>query len=250
MENDEFELIDRETSNDETSASEETASSPDNSENKTRKHTNRSPIRDYLIPTSDGGKKYMICEQLFGNLTAIMTINRHFQNFHPLEYTIISKLKQKRLNPYSPNDKLKVDALNDKLLEWIIVDQQAFLLSESKLHRILLDFIPFDEAHTAANQADMIIKLLKEMGIGQKLLGITTDNASNMISMRRILKEKLHVEFNNESVQHFRCGAHVLNLGVEEGIKLISKEIKKAREFSIKLRNSLSLIRELKKILR
>lgn len=116
------------------------------------------------------------------------------------------------------------------------------------MHRILLDIIPFNEAHTAVNQADAIIKLLKEMSIGQKLLGITTDNASNMISMGRILKEKLYLEFNNKNVQHFRCGAHVLNLGVEEGIKVVSKEIKKAREFSIKLRNSPSLIRELKKI--
>ncbi|CAG8640882.1 7794_t:CDS:2, partial [Racocetra fulgida] len=78
--------------------------------------------------------------------------------------------------------------------------------------------------------------------------GITTDNASNMIAMGRVLKDKMYNEFNNQHLQHFHCGAHILNIIVEEGIKLISKEISKAREFSMKLRNSLSLIRELKQI--
>ncbi|CAG8751877.1 31198_t:CDS:1, partial [Racocetra persica] len=50
---------------------------------------------------------------------------------------------------------------------------------------------------------------------------ITTDNASNMIAMGRILKDKINDEFNNQNLQHFRCGAHVLNIIVEEGIKSI-----------------------------
>ncbi|CAG8814852.1 4285_t:CDS:1, partial [Racocetra fulgida] len=95
---------------------------------------------------------------------------------------------------------------------------------------------------------NMIIELLKKMGIGQKLLGVTTDNAVNMLAMGRVLKEKMNNEFSNPNIQHFRCGAYVLNIIVEEGIKSVSKEVFKAREFFMKLRNSPSLIRELKKI--
>ncbi|CAG8817034.1 29057_t:CDS:1, partial [Racocetra persica] len=67
-----------------------------------------------------------------------------------------------------------------------------------KMNRILLDFISFNETHTAINQANAIIRILKKMNFGQKLLKITTDNAANMLSMGRILKEKISDEFDNQ----------------------------------------------------
>ncbi|CAG8685215.1 4936_t:CDS:2 [Cetraspora pellucida] len=148
------------------------------------------PVRDYLSSVDDdGGKICKLCKQEFGSLTAISTINQHFQNFHLAEFTKIKQLRSRRLDPYDPNDKYK-------------------------------------------------------------LLGITTDNAANMLAMGHILRENISNEFGNQTVQHFRCGAHVLNIVVEEGIKLISIEISKAQEFFMKLRNSPSLIHELKKILK
>ncbi|CAG8720325.1 3029_t:CDS:2, partial [Racocetra fulgida] len=97
-------------------------------------------------------------------------------------------------------------------------------------------------------KANMIIKLLKEIGIGKKLLGVTTNNAVNMLVIGHILKEKMNNKFSNPDIQYFCCGTHVLNIVVEEEMKSINKEISKARDFSKKLRNSPSLIRELKKI--
>ncbi|CAG8718167.1 19970_t:CDS:2 [Cetraspora pellucida] len=75
----------------------------------------------------------------------------------------------------------------------------------------------------------------EKIDIGKKLLDIITDNVANICSIERILQEKMLSEFNNNGVQHFRCGAHILNLGVEEEIKKVSKEIQKAREFFLKL---------------
>ncbi|CAG8590237.1 34457_t:CDS:2 [Racocetra persica] len=90
------------------------------------------------------------------------------------------------------------------------------------MHRILLDIILFNQTHTAVNQTDAIIELLTKMNIDHKLLGVTTDNASNMIAMGRVLKERMHNEFSNINVQHFHCGTHILNIIVEEGIKSVS----------------------------
>ncbi|CAG8793865.1 24519_t:CDS:2, partial [Racocetra persica] len=84
-----------------------------------------------------------------------------------------------------------------------------------------------DGAHTAVNQTDAIIELLTKMNIGHKLLGVMTDNASNMIAMSRVLKERMHNEFSNINVQHFRCSTHILNIIIKEGIKSVSKEISK-----------------------
>ncbi|CAG8587297.1 1469_t:CDS:2 [Racocetra persica] len=66
------------------------------------------------------------------------------------------------------------------------------------MNRILLDLILFNKTHTTINQADTIIKILKKINFGQKLLGITTDNAANMLVMGRILKEKISDEFDNQ----------------------------------------------------
>ena len=97
-----------------------------------------------------------------------------------------------------------------------------------KMNCILLDLIPFNETHTAINQSDTIIEILKKIDFGQKLLGIMTDNAANMIAIGRILKEKISNKFGNYNIQHFRYDAHILNIIVEERIKSISKEIFKA----------------------
>lgn len=48
-----------------------------------------------------------------------------------------------------------------------------------------------------------------------------TDNASNMITTGCIFRTKLFEEFENNDIDHFRYAAHILNLGVKEGIKLV-----------------------------
>ncbi|CAG8481024.1 16658_t:CDS:2, partial [Racocetra persica] len=167
----------------------------------------QAPVRDYLSSIDDdGGNICKLCKQEFGSLTAISTINQHFQNFHLAEFTKIRQLKSRRLDLYGPNDKYK------------------------KMNHILLDLILFNETHTAINQADAIIGILKKINFGQKLLGITTDNAINMLAIGHILKEKISDEFDNQDVQHFCYGVHILNIIVEEGIKSISKEISKTRD--------------------
>ncbi|CAG8848918.1 13278_t:CDS:2, partial [Racocetra persica] len=87
------------------------------------------------------------------------------------------------------------------------VDQQLFLLSENaEFIKFLQELDPRYRLpchQTLSTWANTIIELLKEMGIGQKLLEITTDNAANMLAMGRVLKEKMNNEFSNPNVQHF-----------------------------------------------
>ncbi|CAG8684436.1 4374_t:CDS:2, partial [Racocetra fulgida] len=82
----EFEVISKESPNEETSVT---------------------PVRDYLFELDDGGNKCKVCEQTFGNQTAILTINWHFEAFHPAEFTLIKQCRHQRLDPYDPNEKYK-----------------------------------------------------------------------------------------------------------------------------------------------
>ncbi|CAG8738705.1 7878_t:CDS:2, partial [Racocetra fulgida] len=203
----EFEVISKESPSKETSVSDEIASvAPDNinkpSENKKNYEKKRLHI-DYLMELDDGGNECKVCKQIFGSQTAISTINRHFEAFHPAKFTLIKQHRYQRLDPYGPNKKYKVDSLNNKFLKWVVVDQQSFLLSENA------EFIKF------------LQELDPRYRIGQKLLGVITNNAANMLAMGRVLKEKMNNEFSNPNVQHFHCGAHVLNIIIEEGIKSV-----------------------------
>jgi len=57
----------------------------------------------------------------------------------------------------------------------------------------------------------------------------------------------LNDNYNNDFM-HFRCAAHILNIAVQEGIKLINNPIEKARKFASKIKNSQPLFEELKRI--
>ncbi|CAG8761503.1 3180_t:CDS:2, partial [Racocetra persica] len=126
---------------------------------------------------------------------------------------IISLFLGDKITPLSPDDEIMGS-----------VDQQSFLLAENTV------FIKF------LQELDPVIisYITKHFRLGL-VKRVTTNNTANILAMGCVLKEKMNNEFRNQNVQHFHCGAHVLNIIVEEEIKSISKEISKAWEFSMKL---------------
>ncbi|CAG8768330.1 11252_t:CDS:2, partial [Cetraspora pellucida] len=72
--------------------------------------------------------------------------------------------------------------------------------------------------HTAIKIQQAIIEVLDHTKITEKLLGITTDNAQNMITAGQELKQNL----NNNELVHQRCAAHILNIAVQHGLQLVS----------------------------
>lgn len=116
------------------------------------------------------------------------------------------------------------------------------------MQQILLDIIPIHENHTGLALAKNFLNTLKDYNIADKILAVTTDNAANMVTFGQHLSNMLANEYNNNEFMHLRCAAHILNLAVQAGIKLINEPIEKARKFSSKIRNSQPLFEELKKI--
>uniref|UniRef100_A0A2N9IWT7 BED-type domain-containing protein n=1 Tax=Fagus sylvatica TaxID=28930 RepID=A0A2N9IWT7_FAGSY len=81
--------------------------------------------------------------------------------------------------------------------------------------------------------ADRLLAVLQEWGIDRKIFSITLDNASYNETLVNSLKENLsfgpYLPCSGEFF-HVRCGAHVLNLIVQDGLKVIDEVVHNIRE--------------------
>nr|GMD47281.1 zinc finger BED domain-containing protein RICESLEEPER 2-like [Ipomoea batatas] len=102
-----------------------------------------------------------------------------------------------------------------------------------KLNSKILCFAKMPLPHTGVELAAKIYQFLKEWGIERKVFSLTLDNASCNDTMQEIVKEQLTL---NESLLcdgeffHIRCSAHILNLIVQEGLKVVTSALHKIRE--------------------
>ena len=111
------------------------------------------------------------------------------------------------------------------------------------LRHFTLDIFRFKGSHTGQAIADEIYKVLVEFGLEKKTTAITIDNGSNMVLGARILKSTL-----TNSFIHCRCVAHVLNLVVAAGLKIVKEHIKKLRKLIKIIRKSTKMLEELENL--
>ena len=88
-----------------------------------------------------------------------------------------------------------------------------FIDKEWKLRHFLLDLCHFSGQHTAIQTQELLLKVLEDNNIAEKLLGITMDNAKSMIAAGNELKKKLETIGNNEFILQ-RYAAHIINISV------------------------------------
>src|SRR5215510_6095352 len=89
----------------------------------------------------------------------------------------------------------------------------AYYIDQSfDLHQPLLTFEYFEEHHTGINLIKIVLKILHEYEITEKLGCITTDNASNNYAMAHHLCSCLHeegIEWDYRT-QYIPCLAHII----------------------------------------
>ena len=99
-----------------------------------------------------------------------------------------------------------------------------FIDENWEYHSLVLDLVPSNGKHAGTDIAALFFNILKEYGIQEKVQGITMDNASANTTFMQELgvlmkKEKINFDVNDK---HFRCFAHIANLGVQNMLKLIN----------------------------
>ncbi|CAB5357790.1 unnamed protein product [Rhizophagus irregularis] len=142
-------------------------------------------------------------------------ISKHLKKFHATKLLTEAKIPsadtiKNKIMTYYEEDKVKMKALLKDLSEW-------------NLQNIIIDFIQTQDLHTGSNIKDAFLLGISNMSLESKIMGITTDNASNnstfMTSLSIWAAENV-VNFNKKE-QHIRCFAHSINLSVKEALSCL-----------------------------
>jgi hypothetical protein len=95
-----------------------------------------------------------------------------------------------------------------------------------KLQEKLLNFVPMRGKHTGVSMATDVLQVLSDTNLKHRLLGVTSDNASNNRTMNNALKARLDTEDISWSADEntIPCLAHVINLVVQDIIQHLKFE--------------------------
>jgi hypothetical protein len=122
--------------------------------------------------------------------------------------------------------KLPPDAKISLALDiWTSPFRQAFMaitgyfIDEAWEYReILLGFEPLSGFHTGANLSDVLLRVLQEHRIADRVLAATTDNASNNSTLISSIQESIQsLELNPDStIIQIPCLAHIIQLSLKD----------------------------------
>jgi len=106
-----------------------------------------------------------------------------------------------------------------------------YIIPDFKIKRKIISFKEVKYPHTGFAIEETLVSCLTEWGIRNKLFTLTVDNASNNTSACEELVYTHKHELMLEGAHlHVRCCAHILNILVQDGMKIIHEGIKKIRE--------------------
>ena len=121
-----------------------------------------------------------------------------------------------------------------------------------KLQSKILNFCHMPPPHTGFELSSKIFTLLTEWKVDKKIFSITLDNASSNDTCVEHLKSTLDVHGSllcGGEFFHVRCSAHILNLIVQDGMKICGDAVSKIREGIKFLRKSESRMVKFKECL-
>lgn len=122
---------------------------------------------------------------------------------------------------------------------WTSPFQQAFMAvtgyfidADWNYREILLGFEPLHGTHTGVNLGSVLFDLLQKHGIENRILTITTDNASNNSKLAENIQNSLQLigAPNQTPVIRVPCMAHVIQLSLKELLNKMEANPRNDRE--------------------
>ncbi|KAJ1701665.1 hypothetical protein LUZ63_001444 [Rhynchospora breviuscula] len=117
------------------------------------------------------------------------------------------------------------------------------------LRKRIIGFTPLPSPYTGSNIAQAIYAKLVYWNLNKKILSLVLDNSSvNDVCVRKLLSTTpiKNVLPADGSIFQLRCGCHILNLIVQDGLDVLSNEITKIRETMKYIRHSQQRMKKLR----
>jgi hypothetical protein len=108
-----------------------------------------------------------------------------------------------------------------------------FIDKNWKIQKLVLAFKMIPAPHTGIAISETLFKCFNDWNVASRTLAITVDNATSNDAAINNIKYKLddqNMLVANGSLLHQRCCAHILNLIVNDGLKMIKNITSKIRE--------------------
>jgi hypothetical protein len=194
-------------------------------------------------PTSQEFSQSLFQEKLLNYITAARVPFRTVEHREFKELLQVAQLSESKLN--IPSTRTIRRCLDDSIQErqqsvlsqlpeggrlsialdcWTSPFSQAFMAitgyfidKDWNYCEVLLGFEPLYGSHTGTHLSETVIKILTEHGIADRLLSITTDNASNNNTMMIDVQEAVHSQaLSDASIFRIPCIAHVIQLSLNQ----------------------------------
>jgi hypothetical protein len=102
-----------------------------------------------------------------------------------------------------------------------------------KLRKRIITFTPLPSPHTGKHISEAIYDKWVQWNLDKKVFCLVLDNASSNDAAIRDLLDNVELRKDltaDGSIFHQRCGCHILNLIVQDGLSVMTREIEKIRE--------------------
>ncbi|XP_057965301.1 zinc finger BED domain-containing protein RICESLEEPER 2-like [Malania oleifera] len=240
--------------------SEKNSSSINDGTNKKRQRRKTSAAWDefYLLPIDVDGKQKAKCKKCGAEYVAnasthgTANLRRHINNC-PLRDNYDVKQMHMDYGTKLHAKKIEQDVYREKMAIAVIKHCYPFSWVEHEgnrdVHKYLnpdvkpiarntakadiINFSHMPPPHSGVALSEKTFSVLKEWGIDRKIFSITLDNATANDSMQDILSSQLSLQaplVSGGEYFHVRCCAHILNLIVQEGLKVIECVVYNIRE--------------------
>lgn len=113
-----------------------------------------------------------------------------------------------------------------------------FISSNWKLEEVILQFKQLRYPHDAEAIKEFVVSSIESHSLAGKVVSITTDNASNNIAAVRQLGNVGGLTELNLDLVHYKCVAHIIDLGLRAALKQLNPTVTPVREAVLSIRSS------------
>lgn len=160
-------------------------------------------------------------------IPSAQTVRRHLQE-------IVQERQQNLLQTLPPNAKLSIalDCWTSPFQQAFMAVTSYFIDQEWNYRELLLGFEPLHGTHTGANLSAVLFELLQQHQIEDRVLAVTTDNASN----NSTLIESIHDSIQSlelpglTPIIRIPCIAHIIQLSLKQLLGEMEANPKNERE--------------------